>query len=407
MADRIQALVALDSGVDSNYVQSLLPSGESFEVVGVINGLDESWRTLQETAPDLLIVVCSGYSDRTLYFIDSAVKQTPDRPIVVLTTGSPNGFVRRVFESGADDILTLPDSSDQISFALEKAIARRRGAAVASGIALAPMICVLGPKGGTGKTLISSNLTVALAAAGHKSLLVDLDLQFGDVGLSLGLRPDKTIYDLARSSGSLDSEKLDAYLMKHGSGARVLLAPTRPDQASVVTVDFLRDLFTTLRTMSDYVIVDTPPGFTPEVIAAIDTSSHVCMVGMLDALSLKNTKLGLETLELMAYNPERIALVLNRADTRVGITGEDVEAIIGRVPDILIPSDRLIPVSVNEGEPIVLAEERSGAARSFRALAEMYIEAKDELEPAAIAAAAAAAAPAAPVRAKRRFARRA
>ena len=123
MADRIQALVALDSGVDSNYVQSLLPSGESFEVVGVINGLDESWRTLQETAPDLLIVVCSGYSDRTLYFIDSAVKQTPDRPIVVLTTGSPNGFVRRVFESGADDILTLPDSSDQISFALEKAIA--------------------------------------------------------------------------------------------------------------------------------------------------------------------------------------------------------------------------------------------------------------------------------------------
>jgi pilus assembly protein CpaE len=407
MADRIQALVALDSGVDSNYVQSLLPSGESFEVVGIINGLDESWRTLQETAPDLLLVVCSGYSDRTLYFIDSAVKAAPERPIVVLTTGSPNGFVRRVFESGADDILTLPDSSDQISFALEKAIARRRGAAVASGIALAPMICVLGPKGGTGKTLISSNLTVALAAAGHKSLLVDLDLQFGDVGLSLGLRPDKTIYDLARSSGSLDSEKLEAYLMRHASGARILLAPTRPDQASVVTVDFLRDLFTTLRTMSDYVIVDTPPGFTPEVIAAIDTSSHVCMVGMLDALSLKNTKLGLETLELMAYNPERIALVLNRADSRVGITGEDVEAIIGRVPDILIPSDRLIPLSVNEGEPIVLAEERSGAARSFRALAEMYIEAKDELEPAAVTAAAAAAASPAPERAKRRFARRA
>ena len=403
MADRIRALVALDSGVDSNYVQALLPSGSSFEVVGLINGLDESWRTLQETAPDLLIVVCSGYSDRTLYFIDSAVKATPERPIVVLTTGSPNGFVRRVFESGADDILTLPDSSDQISFALEKAIARRRGAAVASGIALAPMICILGPKGGTGKTLVSSNLTVALAAAGHKSLLIDLDLQFGDVGLSLGLRPDKTIYDLARSSGSLDSEKLDAYLMKHASGARILLAPTRPDQASVVTVDFLRDVFTTVRTMSDYVIVDTPPGFTPEVIAAIDTSSHVCMVGMLDALSLKNTKLGLETLELMAYNADRIALVLNRADTRVGITGEDVEAIMGRVPDILIPSDRMIPVSVNEGEPIVLAEDRSGAARSFRALAEIYIEAKDELEPAAVPTAIATASE----RPKRRFARRA
>src|SRR5207253_2285992 len=109
------------------YVQSLLPSGASFEIVGLINGLDESWRTLQETAPDLLIVVCSGYSGQTLYFIDSAVKQQPERPIVVLTTGSPNGFVRRVFESGADDILTLPDSAEQIAFALEKAIARRKG----------------------------------------------------------------------------------------------------------------------------------------------------------------------------------------------------------------------------------------------------------------------------------------
>ena len=195
----------------------------------------------------------------------------PGRPtVVVMTTGSPNGFVRRVFESGADDILTLPEPTERIAFALEKAVARRRGAAVASGIALAPMICVLGPKGGTGKTLVSTNLSVALALAGHRVALVDLDLQFGDIGLALGLRPDKTIYDLARSGGSLDSEKLDAYLVRHESGLNVLLAPTRPDQASAVTVDFLRDVFTTLRSMWDYVIVDTPPGFTPEVIAAID-----------------------------------------------------------------------------------------------------------------------------------------
>src|SRR5205085_7568672 len=107
-------------------------------------------------------------------------------------------------------------------------------------------------------------------------------------------------------------------------------APTRPDQAAAVTVDFLRDAFQHLRSMADYVVVDTPPGFTPEVIAAIDSSSHVCLVGMLDSLSLKNTKLGLETLELMGYDPERIALVLNRADSRVGISHDDVDAVIGR-----------------------------------------------------------------------------
>ncbi len=374
MAARIHALVAVDGGVDSQSIQSMLPDGGTIEIVGIINGLDESWRTLQETSSDLLIVACEGYSDRALYFIDAAVKQEPDRPVVVLTTGSPNGFVRRVFESGADDILTLPEPPDRITFALEKAVARRRGAAVASGIALAPMICILGPKGGTGKTLVSTNLSTALALAGNRTALVDLDLQFGDVGLALGLRPDKTIYDLARSGGSLDEDKLAAYLVSHTSGLGVLLAPTRPDQASAVTVDFLRDVFTTLRAMSDYVIIDTPPGFTPEVIAAIDGSSDVCIVGMLDSLSLKNTKLGLETLELMGYDSARIALVLNRADTHVGITHEDVEAIIGRSPEVFVPSDRDIPISVNEGIPIVMRDERSEAARAFRQLAERYTQ---------------------------------
>jgi pilus assembly protein CpaE len=374
MAGRIRALVALDVGVDSNVIQSMLPDNSTIEVVGIINGLEESWRTLQETESDLLIVACEGYSDRALYFIDAAVKDQTDRPVVVMTTGSPNGFVRRVFESGADDILTLPEPTERIAFALEKAVARRRGAAVASGIALAPMICVLGPKGGTGKTLVSTNLSVSLALTGHKVALVDLDLQFGDIGLSLGLRPDKTIHDLARSGGSLDSDKLDAYLVRHESGLNVLMAPTRPDQASAVTVDFLRDVFTTLRSMCDYVVVDTPPGFTPEVIAAIDLSSDVCIVGMLDSLSLKNTKLGLETLELMGYDAEHITLVLNRADTRVGITLEDVDAIIGRSPQVFIPSDRQIPISVNDGTPIVIQEERSEAARAFQKLAERYVE---------------------------------
>jgi pilus assembly protein CpaE len=378
MTERIHALVAVDAGLEGHSIQSVLPDGNGIEVVGIINGLDESWRTLQETATDLLIVACEGYSDKALYFIDAAVKQQPERPVVVLTTGSPNGFVRRVFESGADDIVTLPEAPERIAFALEKAVARRRGAAVASGIALAPMICVLGPKGGTGKTLVSSNLAVALAAGGGQAVLVDLDLQFGDIGLALGLRPDKTIYDLARSGGSLDAEKLDAYLVRHSSGLKVLLAPTRPDQASAVTVDFLRDVFTTLRSMADYVVVDTPPGFTPEVIAAIDASSHVCVVGMLDSLSLKNTKLGLETLELMGYDTGRISLVLNRADTRVGITHEDVEAIIGRAPDVLVPSDRQIPISVNDGVPIVARDERSEPARAFRKLAEEYIESHEE-----------------------------
>jgi pilus assembly protein CpaE len=108
------------------------------------------------------------------------------------------------------------------------------------------------------------------------------------------------------------------------------------------------------------------------VIASIDNSSHVCMVGMLDALSLKNTKLGLETLDLMGYSPDRITLVLNRSDSRVGITTDDVVSVIGRQPDVTIPSDREIPRTTNQGVPIVLANPRSSAANAFNGLASAY-----------------------------------
>jgi len=379
----IRALVAVDSTLSRDAVQAALPATDQIEITGVIYGLDESWNALQEAPTDLVVAACKGYSDRTLFFIGGVVKQRPDRPIVVMVEDAESGFVRRVFEAGADDVVILPETPQRVAFAFQKAIARRQGAAVASGVALAPMVCVLGPKGGTGKTLTSCNLAVALAGMGKKAALVDLDLQFGDVGLSLGLSPDRTIYDLAKSGGSLDVEKLESYMTPHPSGVRVLMAPTRPDQASFVTIDLLRDVYTTLRTHYDFVIVDTPPGFTPEVISSIDSSSHVCMVGMLDSLSLKNTKLGLETLELMGYDSSRISVVLNRADTRIGISREDVSAIVSRAVDVFVPSDRDIPKTLTDGIPIVLSEERSEAAAAFRSLAALYVSSTNGSGPAA------------------------
>jgi pilus assembly protein CpaE len=364
----VKTLVTLDTGVDRNIVEAALQLHQSIQIVGFVEGLDEGWETLLEVQADLLVIACSGYSERTLVLTESSRKQRPGRPVVVLCEGSPNGFVRRVFEAGADDIVTLPETPAHIEFALQKAVARKQGTMLATSTSVAPVVCVLGPKGGTGKTLTSVNVAVSLAETGAKVLLVDLDLQFGDVALCMGLSPERTIVDLVRSGGSLDSEKLEAYLVPHASGARVLVAPNRPDQASVVTVEFLRELYAVARASNDYVIIDTPPGFTPEVIATIDASTDIVMVGMLDSLSLKNTKLGLETLDLMGYRNERISLVLNRADSRVGITGRDVTTIVGRKPDILVPSDREIPRAVNEGLPIVTAKRNSEAAKSFRAL---------------------------------------
>jgi pilus assembly protein CpaE len=375
----ISTLVALDASVDEHVVRGLLAEVPGLEVSGFHPSLDRGWAALDESAPDAVVVACDGESDSVLWFLREAARKHPDRPVVVLCSGTPNGLVRHAFEAGAEDLVMLQAgladqgaTAGQLGFAVEKAVARRRGVAVAGTAALGSLICVLGPKGGIGKTLTSANLAVALAELHKRVVVVDLDLQFGDVGLSLGLTPQRTIYDLVKSGGSLDAEKLEAFLTTHESGASVLMAPVRPDQAGAVTVEFLQEVYALLRSSHDFVVVDTPPGFMPEVIASIDASTHVCIVGTLDSLSLKNTKLGLETLDLMGYESERISMVLNRADSKVGVTQDDVTAIIGRSADILVPSHRDIARSVNEGKPVVRARPRSDVARAFRTLAEHY-----------------------------------
>jgi pilus assembly protein CpaE len=374
MADTIRVLVTLAEHANPQLVEQALNGDSSLEVVGYAEHLDD-WRAFLEQPSDVVVVGSYGHDEAVTAMVDHAVKHRPDRPVVVMSEASPNGFLRLAFEAGADDVITLPQSSEQVAFTLQKVIARRRGLAL-PGRATAPLVAILGPKGGTGKTLVATNLSVALAQRDANVVLVDLDLQFGDIGLALGLSPERTMYDLMKAGPPFDHEKLDRHLITHSSGVKVLMAPTRPDLASAVSIDFLRDIYASLRTMCDAVVVDTPPGFTPEVIATIDVSTEVCMVGMLDSLSLKNTKLGLETLDLMGYDTDHVSLVLNRADSRVGITPDDVSTIVGRGPDVSIPSDREIPRSVNEGTPIVAARQSSGAAKAFRTLADRYAKTK-------------------------------
>jgi pilus assembly protein CpaE len=362
---------ALEASLGLEAVREALPAGTPLRAVSLAEA-GRAGTEIQQGA-DLVIVGCAEAHDQALQVISAATAQRPDRPVVVLYHGSPNGFLERAFEAGADDLVSLPQSAGQLGFAFEKALARSRGAAAAS--SEGAMITVLGPKGGTGKTVTSSNLAVALALAGRSSVLVDLDLQFGDIGLALGLQPTKTIYDLAVSGGTLDGDKIDSFLAQHPSGAKALLAPLRPDQAAAIKTTFLREVFEILRARYDFVLVDTPPAFSAEVITAVDSSSHLCMVGMLDALSLKDTKIGLETLAEMGYDPRAITLVLNRADSSVGISQLDVEELLGRAPDVLVGSDRAIPRALTSGQPITVAEPKSKAARSYAALAARYLAA--------------------------------
>jgi pilus assembly protein CpaE len=383
MMGALKAVVGIDADVDAGALVELLGPEDKVELVGPASDLAETWDALEDEAPDLLIVGCAGNGERALSFVSAAVKRRPQLPIVAVYQGAPDGFVAAAFEAGADEVLVqawAPEdgadpSAAEVLFTLQKAIARRNGTGFNARGRHSRTICVLGPKGGIGKTVVASNLAVTLASQGASVALVDLNLQFGDLALALDLAPDLTIYDLATSGGAVDAEKLQAFLTEHESGAQVLMAPTRPDQAGTITADFLHRVYALLRSMHEYVVVDTAPGFTPEVIASIDGSSDICMVTALDVLSLKSARVGLETLAMMGQDPARMRLVLNRADSRVGLSAEAVAAALGREPDVLVPSHRDVTRSVNEAKPIVTASPRSEVSRAFKQLAALYQQA--------------------------------
>jgi pilus assembly protein CpaE len=370
----IRTTLAIGAGVDRRLVERALHSQPVIEVDELVNAGLKSLGYLESSESDAIVVFCREGTPELLQFIHGVVAQQPDRPVIVHYEGVAHDFVRRAFDAGAEDLLTgrLDENGvagSQVAFALEKSVARRGGVTGPDGAG--GLVTVLGPKGGTGKTLVCCNLGVAIAARQGRAILVDLDLQFGDVGLALGLRPDRTLYDLAMAGGSLDPGKIEDFLVPHESGLKVLMAPRRPDQATSISTAFLEELFSTLREMADLVIVDTPPSFAPEVITAIDASTQLLAVAMLDTLSLKNTRLALETLELMHVDPARIKVVLNRADSRVGVTVEDAGQLLGNAPDVLIPSSREISKSVNEAQPIVLSHANDDARRAFESLAHM------------------------------------
>ncbi len=379
MPRRITAAVAHDETAPIRLVGEHIPDDAGIDIAKIFSTFELNADAILRLDVDLLLVACREGSGGALELLQLWNTVRSRTPVVVMSHGSDQDFVQGAFAAGADDFLVLhpgPYIPEQVSrdveFAIRKAVTRTR-TANDRGQDEGSLICVLGSKGGVGKTVAATNLGAALATRGKRTVLIDLDLQFGDVALALGLAPETTLFDLAVSGGGLDADKLDDFMLRHPSGLRVLAAPARPDQAVSVTAQMLTTVYSLLRQEYDFVVVDTPPAFTSEVIATVDIASWICMIAMFDALSLKNTRLGLDTLELMGHPPERVRVVLNRAGTNVGISDSDAVRILGRAPDVLVPSDREIPVSINDGVPITLSGSRSSAALAINSLAEMFV----------------------------------
>jgi pilus assembly protein CpaE len=303
----------------------------------------------------------------------ASIREHTRAPVLIVASGGSQLMLDQALESDVADVLLLPQLVENVVFAIRKSThaGKRLGAPAAGGPSRHGKICtVFSPKGGTGKTVTATNLASAFAKwEGKKTLLLDLDLQFGDAAIMLGLEPDKTIYDLVVAPGELDTEKLAGYTSKHSSGLEVLAAPLRPEDAELVTEAKLGRLLEVARESYDAIVVDTSPFFHGPMLATLDRTDELLLLSSLDVPTLKNLRLALQTLELLSFPKQRIKIVLNRSNSKVGMKQNEVEGALGMKVRFEIPSDRAVPLAVNRGKPVVLDEEGADVSKAIRQMA--------------------------------------
>ena len=306
--------------------------------------------------------------------LHAAVADPYGPAVIIVTDRHPSLWFDEAMRLGVDQVVCTPASPASLAMAVSAARAQRgrRGAVTQSAarkVRDAHVFTVFSTKGGSGKTVIATNLAVSFARQGLRTLLVDFDLHSGDDALVLGLSPRWTVLDLVQSPGDLDAEKLAGFVTKHSSGVDLLPAPTRPDEEELVAIDRLEPLLEVARATYDVVILDTSSQFSPATLLGIDHTDTLVLVGASDVPTIKSLKIALDTLELLEVNLLDVRIVMNRSGAKVGLEDRDVERTLRREITYTLPSDKAVPISVNRGQPVVLDNPRSRVARSLSDMA--------------------------------------
>jgi pilus assembly protein CpaE len=286
-------------------------------------------------------------------------------PLVLAVYGEPNGIVETGLQFGAADVMVLPQPAETVVFALRKAAMTPTAGVPSADHPTGTVVTVFSPKGGTGKTVLATNIAVAAQRSGTPTILVDLDLQFGDAALALSVPPRATIADLAGSSGAIDVEKLNAFVgTDPRSSLTLLAAPKRPEEAQLVGQAELGAALDAARRAYKGVVVDTGPLFDAAMLAALDRSDRLLLVCNPEVTSLKNARIGLETIERLGFPRERVALVANRIGAAGGVTRDEIEEALECEIEFELPDDPAVPEAINRATPVVLVEPGSRFSRA-------------------------------------------
>lgn len=392
--EKFRVLIVDDVAETRENIRKLLQFESDVEVVGAARSGKEGIQLAKELDPDVVLMDINMPDVDGITATEIIRQKAPHIKVVILSVQGDQNYMRRAMLAGARDFLTKPPMGDELISAIRRAgeIARTERAQAASlrtipaamnagaspasplgfGLMRGKVVSVYSPKGGTGCTTIAVNLAVALHNEDTRVVIVDSNLQYGDVAMFFNEQGKNTISDLAPLADELDSEIVDGVLVKHAAtGIGILASPSRPEQADKVNADQFLKVVDFLRRMYAYVVVDTATYLSDVTIAAIDVSDVLVLVTTQDIPSIKNSRLFLDLMQTLKIDRSRVVFVMNKFDKRIAITADRVsENLKQEVAAILPLEERVVIPAVNRGVPFMIDNKTQPIARGIFGLAE-------------------------------------
>ena len=384
MTNKIKVLIADEPAVQMRFKQLFEVENEA-SIVGVAATAEETIQKAKALQPDIVLLDLNlpdmdGFAATEILSVE-----VPFSAIILMGSRSDHEDLRKAMLAGAKNYIVKPFPSEELFNAINQVYAstnRRRVDAKKMGDG--KVITVFSPRGGVGKTILATNLGAALAAmdSSCKVAIVDCNLQFGDVAIALNIMPKACISDMVTDIEHLDERVLSRYMVNFTDNLHVLPAPFQPEKAESITQQHLTSVINLLKKHYNYIVIDTAPLFNDIILGIMDVTDLLLLLAVPDIMTTKNIRLSMDTLNTLGYPQEKTILVLNRANSKSGLSIVEMEESLHSKFKVILPNDgKLVLSSINRGVPFIISDPNSILAREVQLLAKKIYNEKTVLSP--------------------------
>lgn len=355
------------------------------EIVAETGGGDSALEKVENISPDVLLIHAGEQDVDAVCLAERVIRLRPRTFVILLTRQMTVETLKKANAVGCHNVIPFPENGKEFCDAVHR-IHQAESARIAAldgnqrVVWSSKVVTVFSAKGGLGKTTIASNLAIKLAEKKKKVVLLDLDLQFGDVHVFMDAEPKESIADVIMDIDSLSIDSLGSYMTVHPSGVHLICAPKSPEYADTVSGDKIQTLIGLLRSYYDYVIIDTATNFTDVTLSALEASTLILFVTGLDISILKNSKLAMSILESLGQK-KKVRTIINRAIEINSISTADVQRIVDAPILSRIPSDYMMAVAaLNRGQPFVQSAPKAKLSLAIADIADKIVSGADNFD---------------------------